>query len=209
MFEVTLKDLRTAGACFDGYNKLVRHLQGKKFTAADSVRDSYIRFSYDDPIPLLTILDSNGLDDALWACRCLNNHDRDFRLYAVWFARRVEHLNPDPRVKNCNDIAERFANGEATEAELVAARAAARAARAAARAAWVAARAAWEVAGEVARAAWEAAGEAAGEAAMAAAWTAAGAVAGAAAWTVARAAQSEMFIRMCNGTAPWQIGEKS
>ena len=133
MFEVTLKDLRGADACVEGYNKLVCHLSGKPF---DADRETHIRFAHKKPVSILTILESNGIDDALWALRCVKGHDRDLRLYAVWCARQVEHLNADERLKNCNDVSERFANGEATQEELDAARAAAWAA------AWAAADAA-------------------------------------------------------------------
>ncbi len=49
--------------------------------------------------------------------------------------------------------------------------------------------------------AWQAAQADAQAAAQAAAWAAARD----AAWAAARDAQKTMFIRMCNGTAPWQI----
>ena len=157
-FEVTLEDLRKAGACINGYNKVVRALQGKPFSEADSERGTYIRFAHKQPIPLQSILESNGPDDALWALRCVTGCDRDARLFAVWCARQVQHMMKDERSLNALDVAEKFANGNATEEERDAARAAA----------WDAARAA--------------------------------------AWAAARAAQHEMFIRMCNGTAPWQGG---
>ncbi|MBJ9658330.1 hypothetical protein I5588_27790 [Burkholderia multivorans] len=191
-FTVTLAALRKAGACYDGYNKLVRSLKGQPFTDEDAGRESYIRFRHDADIPLLDILKSNGLDDALWSLRCVSGADRDIRLFAVWCARQVEHLMQDQRSKDALDVAERFANGDASDEELAAAGAAARdAAGAAARAAaWDAARdAAWN-------AAWDAAWDAAGAAARDAAW--------AAAWAAAREAQAEMFKRMCLGTAPWQ-----
>lgn len=76
--------------------------------------------------------------------------DRELRLFAVWCARRVQHLLTDPRSINAIDVAERYANGEATDEELAAALAAASAAvwdanwGAAYAAAWAAARgAAW------------------------------------------------------------------
>ncbi len=67
--------------------------------------------------------------------------DRELRLFAVWCARQVQHLLTDPRSINAIDVAERYANGEATDRELTAASAAAiAAARTAARsAAWAAA----------------------------------------------------------------------
>lgn len=40
-FEVTLADLRRDGACFEGYNKVVRAVQGREFSGDDSERESY------------------------------------------------------------------------------------------------------------------------------------------------------------------------
>ncbi|WP_181157202.1 hypothetical protein [Burkholderia multivorans] len=202
-FTVTLDALRKAGACYHGYNKLVRSIQGKTFSAEDAARNSYIHFKHDAEIPLVDVLNSNGIDDALWSLRCVSGADRDIRLFAVWCARQVEHLMEDQRSKDALNVAERFANGDASDEELAAARDAAwdaawDAARAAARAA------AWDAARAAARAAaWAAAGAAAGDAARAAAWAAAGAAARAAAGD----AQTEMFKRMCLGTAPWQQGK--
>ena len=78
--------------------------------------------------------------------------DRELRLFAVWAARRVQHLMTDARSVAALDVAERFANGHATEKELAAACAAVRAASGhAARAAACAA--AWDAARDAARAA--------------------------------------------------------
>jgi hypothetical protein len=86
---------------------------------------------YDDttPISIPQIIDSNGLDDALWCLRAVDGFDREKRLFAVWCARRVQHLMTDPRSVQALDVAERFANGTASSAELGAARAAAWAAQ--------------------------------------------------------------------------------
>jgi hypothetical protein len=140
----------------------------------------------DEPLSLITILDSNGLDDAQWCLRAVEGYDREIRLYAVWCARQVQHLMKDQRSIDALDVAERFANGLATENKLAAARDAASdvardAARGAARdAAWAVAKvAAWS-----ARAsrdvAWAAVGDAAGEARAAWAARESGDVAGAA-----------------------------
>ena len=171
--KTTLNDIRAHNPCPDGWRKLLAYL-GK--TEAD-----------DEPLSLLTILDSNGLDDAMWALRAVEGYDREIRLYAVWCARRVEHLLTDQRSLNALEVAERFARGRATREELDAARAAARAARAAWDAwdAWDA-WAAW-AAGAAAGAAWAAAG---------AAW-AAGAAARVAARAPARAAQVAELRRLC------------
>lgn len=181
-FTVTLAALREAGACYGGYNKLVRSIQGKAFSMKDADREAYIHLRHDAEIPLLDILKSNGLDDALWVLHCILDADRDMRLFAVWCARQVEHLMEDQRSKDALNVAERFANGEATDEERAAARNAAWAARTAARdAAWGAARAAARGAVWAARCA---AGDAAGDA--------------------AEDAQKEMLKRMCLGAAPWQ-----
>ena len=44
--------------------------------------------------------------------------ERELRLFAVWCARQVQHLLTDPRSIKAIDVAERYANGEATEEEL-------------------------------------------------------------------------------------------
>ena len=154
----TLNKIRAHSPCESGWTKLLKHL-GK--TSAD-----------DEPLPFSVILESNGLDDVLWCCRAAPEYDREWRLFAVWCARKVKHLMTDQRSADALDVAERFANGEATQAELDAAGAAA----------WDAA---WATAGA---AAWAAAWDAAWAAAWAAAWDAALATAGAAAWAAARAA---------------------
>ena len=48
--------------------------------------------------------------------------DRELRLFAVFCARQVEHLMTDQRSTDAILVAERFANGLATDAELAAAR---------------------------------------------------------------------------------------
>ena len=105
--KTTLNAIRSHSPCREGWTKLLRHL-GK--TEAD-----------DEPLPIVTILDSNGLDDALWCLRAVEGHDREIRLFAVWCARQVQHLMTDPRSTAALDVAERFANGEASRYELAAA----------------------------------------------------------------------------------------
>ena len=153
--KTTLNAIRAHQPCSEGWTKLLKHL-GK--TKAD-----------DAPLAITTILDSNGLDDAIWCLRAVDGCDREIRLYAVWCARQVQHLMTDPRSIAALDAAERHANNLATRLDLDAAREAAR------EAAWDAAReAAWASAWNAARAAaWAAAGAAAGAAARAAAWAAA------------------------------------
>ena len=153
-FMITLNDIRACHPCSEGWIKLLNTLGKTK--------------SDDEPLSLLTILDSNGLDDALWCARAFKGHDRDFRLFAVWSARQVQHLITDPRSLNALDVAEQFANGLCDDA-----------ARAAA--------------GD---AAWAAARDAAWDAAWAAAWDTAGAAAGDAAGAAARDAQEKRLRQM-------------
>ena len=143
----TLNRIRKHSPCKPGWAKLLAYL-GK--TKAD-----------DEPVSYLTILDSNGVEDCLWCARVEPQHDKLWRTIALKFARDVEHLSADPRVKACNDVTERHILGDATDAELDAAWAAAlaaalaaarAAARSAARAARGAARdAAWDAAWDAAR----------------------------------------------------------
>ena len=155
----TLNAIREHRPCADGWKKLLNHL-GK--TGAD-----------DEPLSLLTILDSNGLDDALWCLRAMPEHNKHWRLYAVWCARQVQHLMTDARSVAALDVAERHAHGTASNQELAAARAAA----------WAAA--------------WDAASAAAGAAAGAAAWYAAWDAASAAASAAARDAQTARLREVC------------
>ena len=159
--QTTLNKIREHQPCKEGWEKLLKNLKKTK--------------SDDEPLLLLTILDSNGLDDALWCMRAIDGRDKEIRLYAVWCARQVQHLMKDPRSLAALDVAERFANGEATVEELDAARAVARGA-------------AWD-------AAWAAAWAAAGDAARAAAGAAARK---SAVWDAARDAQEARLREVCN-----------
>ena len=190
MIYTTLNKIRKCEPCSDGWAKLRRYL-GKTQAA-------------DEPLALGTILKSNGLDDALWCLRAVDGHQREMRLYAVWCVRQVQHLITDPRSLAALDIAERHANGDATDEELSAAwdaawdAAWATASDAACDAAWATA---WATASDAARAtasdaawdaawatAWATASDAARATASDAAWDAAWATAWDAAWD-ARAAE--------------------
>jgi hypothetical protein len=102
--KTTLNKIRAHLPCADGWQKLLKHL-GK--SGPD-----------DQELDLLAVLESNGFDDALWCLRAVDVFDREKRLFAVWCARQVEHLNSDPRIKACNDMAERYANSLCTNNDL-------------------------------------------------------------------------------------------
>ena len=146
----TLNAIRAKSPCADGWKKLLAHL-GK--VQAD-----------DEPLHLLTILDSNGLCDTLWVMQQTGCDERLSRHFGAWCADQVLHLfeadrPDDPRPRNAIATAR---DDDATPGQRAAAGDAAGAARAAAwAAAWAAARAAWAAA----QAAWAAARAAAGSAA--------------------------------------------
>ena len=151
MYTTTLNKIRLHNPCTGGWAKLLKTL-GK--TQAD-----------DDPVPLSLILQSNGLEDAIWTLQCLEGADREIRLFAVDCARQVQHIMTDQRSVEVLEVAERFANGQATSRELGEA---------------------WDTAGAAADAAWAEA-RAAGDAAARDAADAAGAA--------ARVKQAEIFLK--------------
>jgi hypothetical protein len=105
--KTTLNKIRAHSPCGSGWEKLLKNL-GK--TKAD-----------DEPLALTDILESNGLDDAMWCLRAVDGHAREMRLFEVDCARSVQHLMTDKRSLDALDVAERFANGLATQVELDAA----------------------------------------------------------------------------------------
>ena len=151
----TLNAIREHHPCKAGWEKLLKHL-GK--TSAD-----------DEPLSLLTVLESNGLGHALWCFCAVDGFEKEKLLLGIGFAREVERWMPDESKKSLH-VFERYANGLVTQKEFEAARA-------------VAARAA------AALVSWAAC------AARAAAWAAADAADAAtaadyAAWAAARAAEA-------------------
>jgi hypothetical protein len=176
-FVTTLNRIREYLPCVNGWKRLLESL-GK--TTAD-----------DEPVPFRVILESNGLDDALWCCRTAPEYDKEWRLYAVWCARRVQHLMTDERSLNALDVAEKSANGRKSAEELATA----------CEAAWTAVRATpYDAAGVVQRnAAWAAAWAASHVASQAALRTAAHAAAGVVEGAAARAAQRGEFLRIVSG----------
>ena len=112
---ITLNRIRAYDPCNSGWSKL---LAAKGKTKAD-----------DEEFPLADILETNDLDDCLWALRCTPKDTHHlWRKFAVWSARQVEHLMEDERSKAALNVAWQHSNGEATDDELAAAWDAARAA---------------------------------------------------------------------------------
>ena len=169
----TLNKIRACEPCTDGWKKLLKHL-GK--TEADN-----------EPLNIKDIVKSNGLDDAVWCLQSVDGKDQEIRLFAVWCARQVQHLMTDQRSLDALDVAERFANGLASEEELMAARDAAE--DAAGDTVCAAVYAAWDTAAAAVYAASDAAVYAASDAAVLAARNAA--------QVDAKAAQAKKLIESC------------
>jgi hypothetical protein len=100
----TLNKIRQCGPCATGWEKLLKNLGKVK---AD-----------DEELPLLTVLDSNGIDDAIWCFRAIDGNDTDMRRYAICCIRQVLHQITDPRSIAAIEIAERHLDGQATDEEL-------------------------------------------------------------------------------------------
>ena len=160
----TLRKIKDYNPCEEGWKKLLKSLNK---TEAD-----------DEPLTFSHILESNGLGDTVWAMRSAPEYYKEWRLFAVFCARQVQHLLTDERSIKAIDVAEKYANGLATDEELTAA--------------WYASAAAWDAARDAASAAARDAAWAAWAAARAAAWAAARA----AARDAARDAQKEYLTKL-------------
>ena len=155
MFTTTLKEVHSHQPCADGWKKLRKHLGLTPAEAKKSI----------DPLPILTVLESNGVDDAIWVIEyCTDPYI--CRLFAADCAESVLHLfeaeyPDDDRPRRAIAVAR---DASATDEQMSAAMADA----------WAAVPDAWtdaDAAVEDARAA-EAAAWAARAAARAAAWAA-------------------------------------
>jgi len=121
MQQFTIEDLRKFSPCYDPTKYLPENWQGTV-------------------IDILNVTDC-PTEDRLWVVlRKEFMTDKQLRLFAVWCARQALAIpgNESEVCSNTCDVAERYANGEATKEEFAAARAAAWAAARAA--AWAAAR---------------------------------------------------------------------
>jgi hypothetical protein len=98
-------------ACANRYAHLLKALGGPGY-------------DHDAPIGLDYILDTNGLDDALWALRATVEDSTVFSwLLACEYAERTlpiwERVYPDDmRPRRCIDVARRYVLGEATAKEM-------------------------------------------------------------------------------------------
>ena len=142
--QTTLNKIKSHSPCEDGWKKLLNHLG--KIVADDEV------------LELRTILESNGINDTIWAFRAVDGKDKEIRLFAADCADMVlpiyekQHPNDD-RPRKAIQAARDYANGLISVEELGDARDAALATAWDARAAVHAAR---DAASWAAEAAWAA-----------------------------------------------------
>jgi len=138
--KITYKDIMSFNPCYDP-KELCKIDTKKSLTIPEFITQ------YRDKV--------KNKEDIIWVvCRNEYMTDKDLRLFAVWCAREALKLvDADPRSIEACDVAERFANGEATKEELIAA---GDAAGAAGDAAWATARAARDAARGAARGAGDA-----------------------------------------------------
>lgn len=107
----TLNAIRKHQPCKEGWEQLLEYLGKIK---AD-----------DEPLDLLTILDSNGLDDALWCLRALpEEHHPMIHALACDFAEKALRFAPrdEPCLAAAIAAKRAWLKGEITDAELAAAR---------------------------------------------------------------------------------------
>ena len=131
--QTTLNKIKDHSPCEDGWKKLLNNLNK---TQAD-----------DEVLELRTILESNGLNDTIWAFRAVEGKDKEIRLFAADCAEMVlpiyeKDYPDDKRPRLAIQAARDYANGLITLEQLTSASDAAAAAWGAARDAAAAARAA-------------------------------------------------------------------
>ena len=100
MIMITLNLIKAHNPCASGWRTV---LKAHDKTDGDDV-----------PFPLAYLVDSNGLNDTLWALRCLPEHDNLWRKYAVWCAHQVQHMMTDPRSCHALDVLRRHSEGAAS-----------------------------------------------------------------------------------------------
>jgi hypothetical protein len=175
--------LRSACACTPRY-RVLREALG-------------LSYGTDEPINILTILKTNGIEDALWALTATaEDCEKVARFLAADFAEMalpewLKYYPNDDRPRLAIQAARDFANGTITALQRSAAWSAAASA---------AMSAAESAAASAARsAAWSAAASAAASAAMSAAWSAAESAVWSAAesavWSAAMSAQAEILVK--------------
>lgn len=105
---ITLRQIKDYDPCASGWKKVLAANGG-------------VNADLDAEFELSSIIDSNDLDDCLWALQCRPEYQHLYRKFAVVCADEVKHLMGDGRSLNALDVAWDHSCGEATDAELGAA----------------------------------------------------------------------------------------
>src|SRR3972149_5760710 len=113
MLTVTFRALREAKACTEGYRKLAKSKNG------------VTKWGLDTPIPLLDVLDSNGLDDTLWSLQVAEPKDETEKIARLFACDCAESVLPifekyypdDRRPRTAIEVSRQFAYGLASLAE--------------------------------------------------------------------------------------------
>lgn len=90
-------------------NRINRYAQGCSISLTFLLQDLYKTMPEHEPLPFTTILEQNGLEDALFCCRAEPKYNREWRLFAVWSARRVVE---DKACLSIINVAEQYAYGK-------------------------------------------------------------------------------------------------
>ena len=99
--KTTLNKIKAFEPCDGGWEKLLTFLNKK---VAD-----------DEELSLLTILESNGLNDALWALIAVEGFEKEIKLMVCDFAESVVHLAKDGRIATAISVSKKYINGIATK----------------------------------------------------------------------------------------------
>lgn len=105
---ITLRQIRAAHPCEEVWNKVLAENGGTK---AD----------LDSEFELASIIDSNDLNDCLWALQCKTEYQHIYRKFAVVCADEVSALMTDERSLVALNVAWSHSCGEASDGELAAA----------------------------------------------------------------------------------------
>lgn len=101
----TLNMIRECHPCRDGWTTLLEFLDK---TGPD-----------DDRLSLLTILESNGFEDAVWCLRAVPGYDREKRAFMAEGARKQEKFFSSPIYSDFLTVVEAYGRGEISEEEFV------------------------------------------------------------------------------------------
>ncbi len=104
----TLRNIKENNPCQTGWQLLIKNLNK---TEED-----------DEPLHFKTILDSNGIYDAIWCLRSVVEYDYEIGLFTLWCARQCEYLDATGFCENINNIAEMHLNGQCSSDTMGAAR---------------------------------------------------------------------------------------